>query len=392
MVETVHQRIRSHVSRAVASDTPVNRSLRTGCATLLLSFGLLAGLSGCVSNQSGIPAAARSFGNVGYVRDPTFPQSSGISFGTVSWVERDARGQIVVVQRAQPPVSVWTPQGALVSSWTTETLGDPHSISFHSSAGTSTAWVTDMAPPLLAGTGYGHCLKQFTAAGNPVSAIGTCGEDSQGTGLNPVQFDEVTDVAWNAAGNLVVSDGDVNGLNNRVLTLDPRGNVLANWSAPGDKPGSGPGQFHLPHSLVVDRCDRVWIADALNHRVQVIASDGTFRGALTAFGDLGVYAVAFGAELTSPAEAVVFVGASPSTGGGTGKVSLFLVSMNCNQPSVANVAPFATFNVPLPPSTSTTLLHSIAVDPATWDVYVAVLGTGLPPQKWTPSPLPRKTP
>jgi hypothetical protein len=55
-----------------------------------------------------------------------------------------------------------------------------------------------MAPPLLAGEGYGHCLKAFTLAGDPLSTIGSCRENSQGTGLDPVQFDEVTDIAWDA--------------------------------------------------------------------------------------------------------------------------------------------------------------------------------------------------
>jgi hypothetical protein len=347
-------------------------------------------LAGCGPSRSADAPSVRTFGSVSYTRDPTFPRPSGIAFGTVSWVERDPRTrQISVLQRSAPPVSAWTPDGALVSSWTTQALGDPHSISFHTAPGATTAvWITDMAPPLLAGTGYGHCLKRFTLSGDLVSTIGTCGESSQGTGIDPVQFDEVTDIAWNAAGDLVVSDGDLHGLNNRVLTLDPGGRVLASWSAPGDQPGSGPGQFNLPHALIVDRCDRVWIADALNHRVQVIASDGTYRGALTSFGDLGVYAVAFGAAFSSPPEAILFVGASPSTGGGTGTVSLFLVPMDCGHPAVAGVMPFASFDVPIPPSTSTTLLHSIAVDPETWDVYLAVLGSDLPPQKWVRSTRP----
>ena len=121
--------------------------------------------------------------------------------------------------------------------------------------------------------------------------------------------------------------------------------------------------------LIVDRCDRIWVADALNHRVQVIANDGTF---------LGVYAVAFGASFSSPPETILFVGASPTSGGGTGRISLFAAPMDCTQPTIANLAAFATFDVPIPTSTSTTLLHSMTVDPETWDVYLAVLGGKLP--------------
>jgi hypothetical protein len=319
-----------------------------------------------------------------YTLDPSFPQPSDISFNAVSWVERDPQSRLIyILQRSSPPVSAWTTDGTLVSIWSTQELGDPHSISFRTGPqGSTLAWITDMAPPLLAGQGYGHCLKKFTITGTWLSNIGVCAQNSQGTGLNPVQFDEVTDVAFDATGNLLVSDGDLNGLNNRMVKLDPNGKVLASWSAPGDKPGSGPVQFNLPHAVLVDHCSRMWVADALNHRVQIIGTDGKYHGEITSFGNLGVYALAFGGSFPSPPETILFVGASPTAGGGTGTVSLFAAPMDCTHPDIAGLTPFATFSVPIPSSTSTTLLHSLTVDPSTWDVYLAVLGGKLPPQKW----------
>jgi len=362
---------------------PTSRLVPTAahsCGAVLLCASPLAN---CAAKHDSLPHKA-AFAAPTYTLDTSFPKPSGISFNTVSWVERDPRTRLIyILQRSQPPVSAWATDGTLVSKWSTQTLGDPHSISFHPDArGVTQVWITDMAPPLLAGQGYGHCLKEFTISGNGIGNIGTCGENSQGTGLNPVQFDEVTDIAWDATGHLLVSDGDLNGLNNRVLTLDPNGKVLASWSAPGDKPGSGPGQFDLPHAVLVDQCSRVWVADALNHRVQVIGTNGKYHGELSSFGSLGIYALAFGTSFQFPPEVVLFVGASPTTGGGTGTVSLFVVPMNCAHLDITNLTPFATFNVPIPTSTSMTLLHSLTVDPATWDVYLTVLGGNLPPQKW----------
>ncbi len=113
----------------------------------------------------------------------------------------------------------------------------------------------------------------------------------------------------------------------------------------------------------------------------MIGTDGTYLGALASFGDLGVYALAFGPSSVS--EAVLFVGASPTSGGGTGTVSLFAVPMDCaRRAAIGATPPLASFQVPIPSSTSMTLLHSITVDPETWDVYLAVLGGSLPPQKW----------
>jgi hypothetical protein len=42
------------------------------------------------------------------------------------------------------------------------------------------------------------------------------------------------------------------------------------------RPGTGPGEFHLPHSLVVDPDGRVIVADRENDRIQVFAANGTF--------------------------------------------------------------------------------------------------------------------
>ncbi len=228
-------------------------SLTRGCSrrntingAALLSLCLL--LACGPQHGAGAPAG-RLHGAPTYARDPSWPRPSQVTFTTVSWVERDPQSKLVyVLQRSQPPVSAWTTSGALVSTWSTQALGDPHSISFHAApGGSTTVWITDMAGPLLAGTEYGHCLKQFTLSGGPLWTIGTCGQSSQGKGLDPVQFDEVTDVGWDAAGRFLVADGDLNGLNNRVLTIDARGKVLADWSAPGDQPGSGgPRQFNPP--------------------------------------------------------------------------------------------------------------------------------------------------
>jgi DNA-binding beta-propeller fold protein YncE len=43
-------------------------------------------------------------------------------------------------------------------------------------------------------------------------------------------------------------------------------------------PGTGPGEFNLPHSLWFDDdSGRLFVADRENHRVQVFDEDGTFR-------------------------------------------------------------------------------------------------------------------
>jgi hypothetical protein len=82
-------------------------------------------------------------------------------------------------------------------------------------------------------------------------------------------FRQVTEVAWDAAGNTYISDGYVN---SRIAKVDKNGNWLKSWGEPGDKPG----QFHTPHSIAVDAQGKVYVADRGNHRIQVFDGNGTF--------------------------------------------------------------------------------------------------------------------
>lgn len=206
-------------------------------------------------------------------------------------------------------------------------------------------------------------------------------ENTEGTGLDPLQFDKVTDIAFFAAGNLTfITDGDIDGLNNRTLTLDAAGQLVAVWSAPNNQPGSGPLQFNLPHAMELDDCKRLWIVDSLNNRVQVTTPNGQFLGQLACFDANQTHDIAM-VRLT-PQLTRVWV-TTGVAGAASGMVSIFDIPSSCNRPPVLDCTTLvASFTVPLPPNNATAMLHSIAVDPATQDVYLALLGNNLPPQKW----------
>ena len=42
------------------------------------------------------------------------------------------------------------------------------------------------------------------------------------------------------------------------------------------EPGTGPGQFHLPHAIVADRNNNLYVADRTNRRIQVFDTEGKF--------------------------------------------------------------------------------------------------------------------
>jgi DNA-binding beta-propeller fold protein YncE len=132
-------------------------------------------------------------------------------------------------------------------------------------------WVTDKGSDMVI---------KFNPEGRVVMVFGRKQEAAdEGTGplkhvvppLPPVDgmFRQVTDVAWDAAGNTYISDGYIN---SRVAKVDKDGNWLMSWG----EPGSGPGQFRVPHSIAVDASGRVYVADRGNRRIQVFDGDGKF--------------------------------------------------------------------------------------------------------------------
>ena len=87
-------------------------------------------------------------------------------------------------------------------------------------------------------------------------------------------FRQVTDMAWDPAGNTYISDGYIN---SRIAKVDKDGNWLKSWGEPGEKPG----QLNTPHSIAVDAQGRVYVADRGNRRIQVFDSEGKFLRQIT---------------------------------------------------------------------------------------------------------------
>ena len=88
------------------------------------------------------------------------------------------------------------------------------------------------------------------------------------------RFRQVTDVTWDPAGNIFVSDGYIN---SRVAKIDKNGNWVTSWGTRGDKPG----EFNTPHSIAADAQGNVYVADRFNRRIQVFDGDGKFLRAMT---------------------------------------------------------------------------------------------------------------
>jgi hypothetical protein len=99
------------------------------------------------------------------------------------------------------------------------------------------------------------------------------GAGGGGRGRGPVMgdnFNRPTGIAFDAEGNIFVSDGYNNA---RVAKMDKDGTFVKSW---GSK-GSGEGQFDMPNSIAVDAKGNVYVADLGNKRIQVFDNDGNYK-------------------------------------------------------------------------------------------------------------------
>ena len=109
--------------------------------------------------------------------------------------------------------------------------------------------------PAAAGEGGGR------AAGPPAPV---------GAGVRGDNFNRPTDVAWDAAGNIFISDGYGN---SRVAKFDKNGKFITTWGSRG----TAPGQFNTLHSIATDAAGNVYVGDRTNRRIQVFDNNGTFK-------------------------------------------------------------------------------------------------------------------
>ena len=123
----------------------------------------------------------------------------------------------------------------------------------------------------------------YTLDGKPIQMLGRHGVHSD-TGCERAgdlvpraagPFNYPSELVPGPSGDLYVSDGYRNA---RIHRFSGDGQLKVSWGQPGK---TGPGQFHLPHSLLVDNDGTVFVCDRENHRIQVFSGDGDFRAVWT---------------------------------------------------------------------------------------------------------------
>ena len=189
----------------------------------------------------------------------------GMTFGTVSSVAADSQNRVYVYQRKDPPIVVLDSDGNYLNSWGISAFNLPHGFCIVDDV----IYLTDREDSV--------CLK-YTLDGKPLMVLGDRGVHSD-TGCEepgelvpraagPVNYP--SEMYPSPSGDLYVSDGY---RNSRVHRFSAEGRYITSWGTPGK---GGPGEFHLPHSLLIDEEGLVYVCDRENNRIQVFTPEGEF--------------------------------------------------------------------------------------------------------------------
>ena len=205
----------------------------------------------------------------------------GWSFFDVCGLAVDAQDRVYILNRSEHPVMVFDRKGNFLTSW-----GEGYFQRAHGSnvSPDGSIYCTD--------DGH-HTVSKFTPEGKLLMMLGNKDQPSD-TGFvhtpgmtltaclptikrGAPPFNRPTGVAVSSSGEIFVSDGYGNA---RIHKFSPDGKLLLSWG----EPGTAPGQFCLPHSVWVDKNDRVWVPDRENRRLQIFDAKGKFLDQWT---DLG---------------------------------------------------------------------------------------------------------
>ena len=182
------------------------------------------------------PAAAGT-PDLGYTPVPDiFNLPQGINFGACSGVAINSKGHIYVFNRGAHALMEFDGAGNYLRTLAQGVFTHPHGLRVDRD---DNIWATD---------GASHIVVKMNPQGRILMVLGVKGSAREWHAYGHLRcFEEPNDVAFGAAGEIYVTQGHGKG-ESRVVKFAADGSFISTWGGAG----SGPGQFNVPHSIVMD--------------------------------------------------------------------------------------------------------------------------------------------
>ena len=173
--------------------------------------------------------------------------------GWVSGLAIDKEDRVWFFRKGPDPVQCYTAEGDFVRTWGKDMFVNPHQLRIDHEGH---VWVADFGA---------HVVQKFDQEGKVLLTLGT--KDQKGE--DATHFNMPTDMVITPTGEIFVTDGYGN---RRVVHFTAEGKFIKAFGTAGP----GPGQFVLPHAIVMDSKGILYVADRNSGRIQLFNQEGKF--------------------------------------------------------------------------------------------------------------------
>jgi DNA-binding beta-propeller fold protein YncE len=184
----------------------------------------------------------------------------------VPGVAVDSKDNVYILSRSDKPILVTDKNGTLIRTISGPQFARPHGITIDEND--NIFYVDDLG-------NIAYKITPQDAIEFTLGEFGKCTEtgctsfDYRTINRAAGPFNRPTNLAVAPSGDLFISDGYGNA---RVHRFSRSGELIISWGEPGNKPG----QFFLPHGILVSKDGIVYVADRENNRVQLFDEMGNF--------------------------------------------------------------------------------------------------------------------
>ena len=167
------------------------------------------------------------------------------------------QGELLVLARGPHPISRFSSDGSYLGSFGEGLFSKVHSITIDH---LDKIWITDVDL---------QAVFKLDQSGRVELILGRQNKEGEFYSDAVPLFNKPADVIISENGDIFVADGYGN---SRVVKFDKSGNYIKTWGIKG----SGVSEFNLPHSLAIDKNQRILVADRENSRIQLFDLNGKY--------------------------------------------------------------------------------------------------------------------